>query len=83
MSSNSNKASAFATIILLATTCTISISAQTPVAVNNLTAKPELLGGTNEVVVEKKAVPHVEGTDITSGPAEAQVNHHSDVSVPC
>jgi hypothetical protein len=83
MSSNPKKSSSFAAIILLASVCTISISAQTPVAVNNLTVKSESLRDTRETGVERKAVPHREGVDLTSGAAQAlEDNPRADLSDP-
>ena len=78
MSSNPNKASAFVTIIFLATACSISISAQTPVAVNNLTVKAESLVDTKETIVERKAVPPAQDTDLATGPKVAARAEDSD-----
>lgn len=83
MSSNTNKASAFAAIIMLATACAISISAQTPAAVNRMTAKPDAIGQTREADVENKSIPPAKGTDITAGSeAVSEANHGSEVSDP-
>jgi len=71
MSPNPNKTSALGVIIILVTACSISISAQTPAAVNGLTAKPDLIRETKETALKKKSVPLAEGTDPTTGPAAA------------
>ena len=68
MSSNLNKASALAAIILLATVLTISVSAQTPVAINNSTAKPELMSETRESRGAKKALLPVKDAEFATGP---------------
>jgi len=71
MSAYPNRASLLAVFIILATTYIGIASAQTPVAVNNLTAKSELVTETKETVVEKKAVPLRKGTDSSIGPEVA------------
>jgi hypothetical protein len=81
MSLNPNKANTLAAIITLMAACTISISAQTPAAVNSLTAKPESI--TREAALEKKSVLPAESTDLTAGPeAVSEINSGSEVSNP-
>lgn len=79
MSSNPNKASVLAAIILLATVFTISISAQSPVAVNNLTVKPEAIRDRKETVVER-LVPPAKDTDVATGPGAAEVHPYTEDS---
>ena len=85
MSSNTNKTSALAAIIILAMACTISVSAQSsaqPLApINSLTVKAYSIRETRERDVEKKSVPLAEGTKVTTGPEEApERNPRSEVS---
>jgi hypothetical protein len=74
MSSNPNKVSVLGAIIILATACTISVSAQSsaqsPASVNNLTVKPNPIHEVKETAVTKKSVPPAEGTDPIIGPEE-------------
>ena len=73
MSAYPNKASLLGIFIILATTYIGIASAQTPVAVNNLTAKSESVIETKETVGEKKAVPLRKGTDSSTGPEVAAI----------
>jgi len=83
MSLNPNKANTLAAIITLMAACTISISAQTPAAMRNLTAKAESLPPTKEAVLQKKSVSFAEGIDLTAGPAGAyEANPDSESSDP-
>jgi hypothetical protein len=83
MSANSNKASALGAIIILATACAISISAQTPLTVNSFTVKPDSIRETSETPGAKKSVPLGEGTDSTTGPEEiSEINPRAEVSDP-
>jgi hypothetical protein len=78
MSAYPNKASLLAVFIILATTYIGIASAQTPVAVNNSTAKSESVTETKETVVEKKAVPLRKGTDSSTGPEVAEIEHRKE-----
>jgi hypothetical protein len=71
MSAYPNKASLLGFIIILATIYTSIVSAQTPVAVNRGTVKPESMRETKETVVERKAVLPATGTDTAPGPEAA------------
>ena len=71
MSSKTNKASLLGAIITLVAALTISISAQTPDALNSLTAKPDSPGAPGEKDVEKKSPLAPEGAKPTAGPEEA------------
>lgn len=79
MSFKSNKASALPAIITLMAACAISISAQTPGAVNSLTAKPESIRETKETVRERKAVP-AKGIELTTGSEVAKVRSRDEDS---
>jgi len=78
MSVYPNKASLLGVFIILATTYIGIASAQTPVAVNNLTAKSESVTETKETVVEKKAVPLRKGTDSSTGPEVAEIERRKE-----
>jgi hypothetical protein len=71
MSSKLSKASTLAAIITLVMAFTISISAQTPDAVNSLTAKTHSMPETKGSDLEKKSVPAAEGAEPTAVPAHA------------
>lgn len=79
MSPNPHKASAFAAIITLMAACAISISAQTPGAVNSLTAQPESIRETKETVGERKAVP-AKDRELTTGSEVAKVRPRDEDS---
>ena len=78
MSAYPNKASLLGIFIILATTYIGIASAQTPVAVNNFTAKSESVTETKETVVEKKAVPLRKGTDSSTGPEVAEIERRKE-----
>jgi hypothetical protein len=78
MSAYPNKASLLGIFIILATTYTGIASAQTPVAVNNSTAKSESLTETKETVGEKKVVPLRKGTDSSTGPEVAEIERRKE-----
>jgi hypothetical protein len=80
MSAYPNKASLLGVFIILATTYIGIASAQTPIAVNNLTAKSELVTETKETVVEKKAVPLRKGTDSSTGPEVSEIERRKENS---
>jgi opacity protein-like surface antigen len=73
-----NKASVFGAIILLATACTSSASAQTQTAANTLTVRSD--STTSEPVMAKKST---EATDVTAGPEEpSAASRRSEVADP-
>ena len=71
MSSKLSKASTLAAIITLVMAFTISISAQTPDAVNSLTARTHSMTETKGPDLEKKSVPAAEDAEPTAEPAHA------------
>ena len=80
MSANPNKASLLGVIIILAMVYISAVSAQTPVAVDNLTVKTESRRETRETVGEKKAVPPAKGTDPATGPEAGEVHPRAEDS---
>ena len=80
MSAYLNKASLLGVFIILAMTYMGIASAQTPVAVNNLTAKSELVTETKETNLEKKAVPLRKGTDSSAGPEVVEIEPQKENS---
>jgi hypothetical protein len=81
MLSKTNKTRLLGAIITLITAGVISISAQTPDAVNSLTAKPDSTRETGEKDVEKKSPLAAEGSKPTAG-SEGAVSSGAEVSDP-
>jgi hypothetical protein len=81
MSSKTNKTRLLGAIVTLVAALTISISAQTPDAVNSLTAKPDSTCETGEKDVEKKSPLAAEGAKPNAG-SEGAVSSGAEVSDP-
>ena len=83
MSLNPNKANTLAAIITLMAACAISISAQTPAAVNILTVEPDSTRQTREAALEKKSGRPAEDPNVTARREEpSEINPGSDVTDP-
>ena len=86
MSSNLNKSSIFAVILLLVSSAAVRSSAQTPAASNGLMAQgssPDAIREPAKALLEKKAGPSAEVTDLTTSPtAEPAVTSTTPQTTP-